>query len=101
MPRKRTITDEVLLDRALLVAREVGPDGLTFGAVAERAGLAASTIVQRFGTKPALLRAGSAPARSVHRRRSRRPDDRPGVACHRPYGAPGAGRGGPGGANGC
>jgi AcrR family transcriptional regulator len=57
MPRKRTITDQVLLDRALLVLREVGPDGLTFGAVAQRAGLAASTIVQRFGSKPALLRA--------------------------------------------
>ena len=57
MPRKRTMTDEVLLDHALAVVREVGPDGLTFGAVAERAGLAASTIVQRFGSKPALLRA--------------------------------------------
>jgi AcrR family transcriptional regulator len=54
MPRKRTIADEVLLDHALMVLREVGPDGLTFGAVAERAGLAASTIVQRFGAKPAL-----------------------------------------------
>jgi AcrR family transcriptional regulator len=57
MPRKRTIADEVLLDHALLVLREVGPDGLTFGDVAEQAGLAASTIVQRFGSKPALLRA--------------------------------------------
>jgi AcrR family transcriptional regulator len=57
MPRKRTIADEVLLDHALVALREVGPDGLTFGAVAERAGMAASTIVQRFGAKPALLRA--------------------------------------------
>ena len=57
MPRKRTIADEVLLDHALLVLREVGPDGLTFGAVGEQAGLAASTIVQRFGSKPALLHA--------------------------------------------
>lgn len=57
MPRKRTIPDEVLLDHALLVLRDVGPDGLTFGAVAKQAGLAASTIVQRFGSKPALLRA--------------------------------------------
>lgn len=57
MPRKRTIADEVLLDHALVVVRQVGPDGLTFGAVAEQAGLAASTIVQRFGSKPALLRA--------------------------------------------
>lgn len=57
MPRKRTISDEVLLDHALFVLHEVGPDGLTFGAVAERAGLAASTIVQRFGSKPGLLHA--------------------------------------------
>lgn len=57
MPRKRTITDEVLLDHALEVLREVGPEGLTFGAVAEQAGMAASTIVQRFGSKPRLLRA--------------------------------------------
>jgi AcrR family transcriptional regulator len=57
MPRNRTISDEALLDHALVVVREVGPDGLTFGAVAEHAGLAASTIVQRFGSKPAMLRA--------------------------------------------
>ena len=57
MPRKRTMTDEVLLDHALAVLREVGPDALTFGAVATMTGLAASTIVQRFGSKPALLRA--------------------------------------------
>ncbi len=37
--------------------RNVGTEGLTFNAVAERAGLAASTIVQRFGSKPGLLRA--------------------------------------------
>lgn len=57
MPRRRTISDEVLLDHALAVLHDVGPDGLTFGAVAERAGLAASTIVQRFGSKPGLLHA--------------------------------------------
>lgn len=57
MPRKRTVTDEALLDNALAVLRTAGPDGLTFGAVAEQAGLAASTIVQRFGSKPKLLRA--------------------------------------------
>jgi AcrR family transcriptional regulator len=57
MPRKRTIPDQALLDAALLVVREAGPDALTFGVLAPRVGLAASTIVQRFGTKPALLRA--------------------------------------------
>jgi AcrR family transcriptional regulator len=57
MPRKRSVADEDLLDAALLVVREAGPDALSFGALAPRAGLAASTIVQRFGTKAALLRA--------------------------------------------
>ncbi len=62
MPRKRTISDEALLDQALVVLHRAGPDGLTFGAVARQAGLAASTIVQRFGTKPQLLRAALARA---------------------------------------
>ncbi|HET6953149.1 MAG TPA: TetR family transcriptional regulator [Acidimicrobiales bacterium] len=57
MGRKRTIADEDLLDAALDVVRAGGPDALTFAAVAARAGLAASTIVQRFGTKAGLLRA--------------------------------------------
>ncbi len=57
MPRKRTVPDQALLDEALLVVRESGPDALTFAALAPRVGLAASTIVQRFGTKAALLQA--------------------------------------------
>ena len=39
MPRKSTMTDELLLDHALAVLREVGPDALTFGAVAKMTGL--------------------------------------------------------------
>ena len=57
MPRKRSISDESLLDAALDVIRGDGPDALTFGAVGARAGLSPSTIVQRFGTKNELLRA--------------------------------------------
>jgi AcrR family transcriptional regulator len=57
MPRKRTISDQDLLDAALDIVRASGPDALTFAALAPRAGLAASTIVQRFGTKASLLRA--------------------------------------------
>lgn len=57
MPRKRTIPDHALLDAALLIVREAGPDALTFAALAPRVGLAPSTIVQRFGTKAALLQA--------------------------------------------
>ena len=57
MPRKRTISDEALLDAALLLVRADGPDSLTFAALAGASGLAAPTIVQRFGSKAALLRA--------------------------------------------
>ena len=57
MPRNRTVSDQDLLDGALLVVRASGPDALTFGALAPRVGLAPSTIVQRFGTKAALLQA--------------------------------------------
>lgn len=57
MPRKRTIPDHALLDAALLIVRAAGPDALTFAALAPRVGLAPSTIVQRFGSKAALLQA--------------------------------------------
>jgi AcrR family transcriptional regulator len=54
--RPRTIDDETLLDAALLIVREAGPDSLSFGALAARVDLAGSTLVQRFGTKSNLLR---------------------------------------------
>lgn len=57
MPRKRTVTDEALLDAALLLVREDGPAALSFGALSSRVGLAGSTIVQRFKTKAGLLEA--------------------------------------------
>jgi AcrR family transcriptional regulator len=57
MPRKRTISDEALLDAALALVREAGPEGLTFSTLSSRVGLAGSTIVQRFKSKPDLLRA--------------------------------------------
>lgn len=57
MPRKRTIPDDTLLDAALVIVRRSGPESLTFAALAAPTGLAPSTLVQRFGTKAALLRA--------------------------------------------
>jgi AcrR family transcriptional regulator len=56
MARPRTISDEQLLDAALTIVRDTGPDSLSFGALAARVDLAGSTLVQRFGTKPNLLR---------------------------------------------
>ncbi len=62
MPRKRSVTDEVLLDGALAVMRQGGPDAITFQAVAAETGLAAPTLVHRFGSKRKLKRAALARA---------------------------------------
>lgn len=55
--RPRSVPDEALLDAALAVMRRAGPDGVTFAAVSAASGLAAATLVQRFGSKRGLLRA--------------------------------------------
>lgn len=57
MPRKRTISDEALLAAALAIVHADGPEALSFAALAARSGLAGSTLVQRFGSRPAMLRA--------------------------------------------
>jgi AcrR family transcriptional regulator len=57
MPRSRTLSDEQLLDMVLALIHAEGPDAATFGAVAKASGLSGSTLVQRFGTKAAMLRA--------------------------------------------
>ena len=55
MPRPRTISDEAVLDAVLALARRVGPARVTFAAAAAESGLAAATLVQRFGTKRRML----------------------------------------------
>ena len=57
MPRTRSVHDEVLLDAALQIVHTLGPSALSFGSLAERVDLAASTLVQRFGSKDGLLQA--------------------------------------------
>jgi AcrR family transcriptional regulator len=57
MPRKRSVTDEVILDDALRLAEARGPAALTFSALSAEVGLAPATLVQRFWTKAALLQA--------------------------------------------
>jgi AcrR family transcriptional regulator len=54
MPRPKLQSDEQVLDAALALVRSSGVDRLTFAALAGRCGLSAPTLVQRFGTKPAL-----------------------------------------------
>lgn len=55
MPRPKTQSDERVLDAALALVHAGGVDRLTFAALADRCGLSAATLVQRFGTKPALV----------------------------------------------
>lgn len=58
MARPRTVSDEVILDAALVVMqRGGGPEALTFAAAAKAVGLSPAALVQRFGTRPQLLRA--------------------------------------------
>lgn len=57
MPRRKTLSDDDLLDKALAVMRRAGPQGVSFATVSAEAGLSAPTLVQRFGGKEALLQA--------------------------------------------
>lgn len=57
MPRPRTVTDAAILDAAGAIASREGPAALTFAAVGSAAGLAPATLVQRYGSRDALLRA--------------------------------------------
>jgi len=57
MGRHKRISDEEALD-ALLVALEAsGPDGLTFARASAATGLASATLVQRFGSRDAMVEA--------------------------------------------
>ncbi|NUS73778.1 MAG: TetR/AcrR family transcriptional regulator [Corynebacteriales bacterium] len=55
MARPRTISDEAVLDAVLALANRVGPARVTFASAATETGLSAATLVQRFGTKRAML----------------------------------------------
>lgn len=57
MPRSRTISDKEVLDTTIRLVGLHGVDKLTFAALSTHTGLAAATLVQRFGTKQQLLTA--------------------------------------------
>jgi AcrR family transcriptional regulator len=57
VPRPKTVPDEALLAAGLEIVHRDGPAALTFSTLAGIVDLASSTIVQRFGSKPELLRA--------------------------------------------
>jgi AcrR family transcriptional regulator len=62
MPRPKSLPDEAVLESALALMRQQGPDALSFGALAKATGLSGATLVQRFGSKPALVKAATSHA---------------------------------------
>jgi AcrR family transcriptional regulator len=54
MPRPKTLPDEDVLEAALRLMHERGPEALTFAAVARACGLSSSTLVQRFKSMAGL-----------------------------------------------
>ena len=55
MPRKKTVTDEAVLDAALKAMFRSGPADFTLADVGREAGVAPSTLLQRFGSKRRLV----------------------------------------------
>lgn len=55
MPRRKSISDEEILDRALPVMAAAGPAGFTLADIAKVAGVAPATLLQRFGDKQTLI----------------------------------------------
>src|SRR5690348_612049 len=60
MARPRLVDDDAILDATREVLAELGPLKLTLAAVGSRVGLAAPTLMQRFGSKRGLLLASAA-----------------------------------------
>lgn len=55
MPPKKIIDDDQVLEKALFVISEKGPETFTLADVGKAVGLAPATLMQRFGSKRALL----------------------------------------------
>lgn len=57
MPRPVTVTDIAILDAVGRAVARIGPHAVRLRDIADEAGLAAPTLVQRFGSKRALMAA--------------------------------------------
>jgi AcrR family transcriptional regulator len=55
MGRRKSISDEEILDRALPLMAAAGPAGFTLADVAREVGVAPATLIQRFGDKQTLV----------------------------------------------
>jgi AcrR family transcriptional regulator len=54
-PRPRTVQDDAILEAAINVLSRTGPERMTLADVGAEVGLSAATLVQRFGSKRALM----------------------------------------------
>ncbi|MBO6902931.1 MAG: TetR/AcrR family transcriptional regulator [Rhizobiaceae bacterium] len=57
MPRTKTLPDDKVLELALAIIHERGPEALTFDSLSRACGLSGATLVQRFGNKADLKQA--------------------------------------------
>ncbi|MDY6949428.1 hypothetical protein [Pseudorhizobium marinum] len=57
MTRRKTIPDEQVLGTLFELMMKTGPDGLTFARAAKASGLAAATLVQRYGNRERMVEA--------------------------------------------
>jgi AcrR family transcriptional regulator len=83
MPRKKLLPDSAVLAAAGRVFARVGPARFTLADVADEAGLAPATLVQRFGSKRALMLAFAEHAATL----ARQPFDRARARVDEPLGA--------------
>lgn len=65
-PRPRKNTDTEILQAAFRAIARLGPNAVTLADVAREAGVTAAALVQRFGSKRALLLAAAADAAGGH-----------------------------------
>lgn len=57
MARQRSIPDEIIVETALALMSQLGPEALTLAEVCNIVSLSPATLLQRFGSKDALKRA--------------------------------------------
>jgi len=57
MGRRKTVSDHALLDSLLAAMEQAGPDAFSFSKASAAVGLAPATLVQRFGSRGAMIEA--------------------------------------------
>jgi AcrR family transcriptional regulator len=57
MGRRKTVSDDALLEGLLAALEQVGPDAFSFARASGAVGLSPATLVQRFGSRDAMIEA--------------------------------------------